>query len=120
MAQAVAATDTQPRELTMPLTLPSLPADKANHAIYGAIAAAVAVPVGAYFGLPREISALAGSIGAGLLKEAIDLAMNLIATKQGQPAPHTVDAWDLVATAAGGLPVAGVDGLGGYLGGVHG
>lgn len=115
MAQAVATTDTQPRELTMPLTLPALPADKANHAIYGAIAAAVAVPVGAYFGLPREISALAGSIGAGLLKEAMDLAMNIIAAKQGQPAPHTVDAWDLVATAAGGLPVAGIDGLGGLV-----
>lgn len=99
----------------MPLTLPALPADKANHAIYGAIAAAVAVPVGAYFGLPREISALAGSIVAGLLKEAMDLAMNIIAAKQGQPAPHTVDAWDFVATAAGGLPVAGVDGLGGLV-----
>jgi hypothetical protein len=94
------------------MPLPSLPADKANHAVYGAIAAAVAVPVGAYFGFPREISALAGSIGVGILKELADLASNWLAARAGQPAPNTVDLWDFVATAAGALPVAGVDGLG--------
>lgn len=32
--------------------LPQLPQDKANHYLYGTIAAAIARPIGAWYGLP--------------------------------------------------------------------
>lgn len=90
------------------MNLPQLPADKANHYLYGSLAAAVAVPIGGYFGVPANASALCGAVIAGALKELSDLVSNLIAIKQGKTPPNVFDAWDFVATAAGGLPVAGV------------
>jgi len=88
--------------------LPQLPADKANHYLYGSIAAAVAVPIGAYFGLPQEFSALIGSCAAGAAKELLDAAQNYMARKRGEQPLHSVDVYDFLATAAGGLPLAGV------------
>lgn len=88
--------------------LPQLPADKANHYLYGSIAAAVATPIGAYFGLPREVSALIGSTSAGVLKEVLDAVQNYLARRRGEQPLHSVDVYDFLATAAGGLPLAGV------------
>ena len=90
------------------MPLPQLPADKGNHFLYGAIAAAIAVPIGSYFGLPSQISALAGSISAGLLKEVLDAIQNTLARRRGEEAPHLVDVYDFLATAAGGLSAASV------------
>lgn len=91
------------------MPIPQLPADKANHYLFGTLAATVSAPIGQFLGLPRDVSALLGSVTAGILKEVADLAANLIAVKQGKEPQHTVDPWDFVATAAGGLPVAGFD-----------
>jgi hypothetical protein len=73
------------------MTLPSLPADKAGHAIAGAIVSCLPLAVGGPWWLP----ALA-SLTAGLLKEVYD---------SFHRDRHTVDAWDAIATTAGALPV---------------
>lgn len=76
--------------------LPKLPPDKANHFVYGSLAALVGVALAAAAGVSPGWSALLYAASAGVLKEVHDRA-----TGRGTP-----DAWDAVATAAGGLPVA--------------
>ena len=90
------------------MPLPQLPADKANHFLYGAVAAAIAVPIGSYFGLPSQISALIGSITAGASKEVLDAIENAQARRRGEVPLHSVDVYDFLATAAGGLSAASV------------
>jgi len=90
------------------MPLPQLPADKANHFLYGTVAAAIAVPIGLYLGLPSSISALAGSIAAGAAKELIDAAQNYMERRRGEQPLHSVDVYDFLATAAGGLTPASV------------
>lgn len=92
----------------MALSIPSLPADKANQYLWGTVAAAVAVPIGDFFGMPRGASAMTGSVSAGLLKVLLDFAMNVAARRRGEVEPHGIDFYGLVATAAGGLSLAGV------------
>ena len=93
------------------MQLPQLPADKGNHFLYGAVAAAIAAPIGVYFGLPASIAALAGSIAAGAAKEALDYWQNTQALKRGETPLHSVDVYDFLATAAGGLSAASVGAL---------
>ena len=67
--------------------LPQLPADKANHALYG---------IGMFIALALVVApggALAGVIVAGVAKEVYDKL-----TASGTPDP-----WDAVATSAGGI-----------------
>jgi len=70
------------------MNLPSLPADKANHFVYGAALA----------GVGALHSALAGAVLCWVFaigKEVYDRV-----SKRGTP-----DRWDAVATAAGAVPV---------------
>lgn len=82
-------------------TLPQLAQDKANHHIYGEVAAmigAVAAPLlAAHFGyqLDRRLGALLGAVAAGAIKEIWDKV-----TGKGDPSLG-----DFVATVSGALPV---------------
>lgn len=97
--------------------------DKANHYVYGSLAAAVGaaaamallVLLGRH-GLQMQwahwLIALAGSVGAGvaalgagLWKERRDQRANEEATLLNKPPPHEVSAADVNATAAGAVPV---------------
>jgi hypothetical protein len=83
----------------------TLPADKANHVVWGFAVALAAAWLAAKAGYPLN----AGPIGAmaalvvGAIKELADYLANQEAAAAGQPAPHTVDPVDAMATAAGGV-----------------
>lgn len=82
-------------------TLPQLAQDKANHHIYGEIAAFIGAvagpPIALHFGIviDRRTSAAIGATVAGAIKEAWDKL-----TGKGDPSVG-----DFVATASGALPV---------------
>ena len=78
-----------------PKHLPQLPADKANHFIYGCVIALAGAALAPLIGSdPRTVAAVS-AIAAGIVKEALDYW-----TWGGG-----VDALDAVATAAGAVPV---------------
>lgn len=77
------------------MNLPQLSQDKANHFIYGSIAAWAGACVAAMLGYPPPEGMVGGAFVAGVLKECYDYW-----TRRG-----TVDALDLVATTAGCLPL---------------
>ena len=77
--------------------LPSLPADKANHAVYGALIFNVALPLTDAFIALALVAALA------VAKEAVDWISNHRARAAGLPAPHGVEFLDALATLAGGF-----------------
>lgn len=91
------------------MNIPMVAQDKANHSLWGTVAAAVARAIAHCFpeyGIPPAAAAMAGSTLLGLLKEGIDWVLNKLAVKRGERAPHTVDPADILWTAAGGIPVA--------------
>lgn len=77
--------------------IPALPADKANHVVYGALAFNLAYP------LTDAITGLAIVAALAVGKEISDWVKNRRAEAQGQPAPHGVEAFDALATFSGGL-----------------
>jgi hypothetical protein len=86
------------------MTLPSLPQDKANHLIWGAILALGVYCVALALNLPfaAELS-LGTAFLAGIAKEVADKVANIQAAKLGLPAPHSVELYDALATTAGGV-----------------
>jgi hypothetical protein len=94
------------------MTLPQLPADKANHVVYGVAIALTAKQLALtamMFGLdvffdPSTIG-LAAAVAFGVGKEAFDEIANVLAVGRGEPEPHGVDILDAIATASGGLAV---------------
>jgi hypothetical protein len=87
------------------MQLPQLPADKANHAIYGATIFAAVGGVVAHLGRPdlaQPLGAL-GALLAACVKEVVDYALNRRAIAAGLPPPHGVEAADILATTAGAL-----------------
>lgn len=87
------------------MNLPTLPADKAQHVIYGAAIFSVVALACTALGLgplARPAGALAALL-AGVAKEALDWADNHAALAMGLPPPHSVDPGDVVATEAGAL-----------------
>jgi len=93
----------------MALNIPQLEQDKANHYVWGTVGAAAARLVAhmlPQYAIPPAAAAMAGSCGAGLAKEGLDWWLNRQAVARGEVAPHTVDPYDVLATAAGGIPVA--------------
>jgi hypothetical protein len=94
------------------MTLPQLPADKANHVVYGvaiALIAKQAAVTAMLFGLdvffdPATIG-LAAAIAFGVGKEAVDEIANVLAVGRGEPEPHGVEIFDALATSSGGLAV---------------
>ena len=91
------------------MNLPKLAADKANHHVYGSYCAVVARLLAhalPQYAIPPSAAAMAGATIAGAVKEGIDAALNYLAVRRGEIVPHTVDLYDFLATAAGGIPVA--------------
>jgi len=87
------------------MQLPQLPADKANHALYGAAVFIVAGGVAAHLGhadISQPVGALAALLAA-CVKEVVDHTRNGRAMAAGLPPPHGVEAADIVATIAGAL-----------------
>lgn len=87
--------------------LPQLPADKANHFIYGAaMATAGALAAIGPLAMPQRawLFAAAAALVGGVVKEATDWARNRKAPR-GSEVAH-VEMADGLATAAGALPVA--------------
>lgn len=87
------------------MNLPQLPADKANHALYGVAVFVVVGGAVAALGRP-DIARPAGALGALLVacaKESVDYTINRRAIAAGLPPPHGVEAADIVATTAGAL-----------------
>jgi hypothetical protein len=87
--------------------LPTIPADKANHIIYGAAIGLLAQATCLFLKHP-EASPLASLLTAtiiGAITEAGDAWDNHLQRKAGFPARHGVETWDVVATSFGGLLV---------------
>lgn len=88
----------------------TLPADKANHVIFGFAlgwAAAWLCTQAGYGGQAGPAAAM-GALVAGAIKEMVDWLANEQARAAALPEPHTVDPVDAVATMFGGLGVWGV------------
>ena len=87
------------------MNLPQFPADKANHALYGAAIFVVAGWLATQLGLQpyaRLIGAATATL-AGLLKEVVDARANTRAAAAGLPAPHEASAADAFATTGGAM-----------------
>lgn len=83
------------------MTLPIIPQDKANHAIYGAVVFCVV------FALTHRVPVAAAVVVlVAIGKEIADRLANRRAAKAGLPAPHGVEVMDAVATCAGGALAA--------------
>jgi len=88
------------------MSLPSLPQDKANHALYGAFITLVVLATFTALGIPHAPQyALGAAVVAGALKEVVDRMENMQAVQRGEPSLHGVEFWDAAATWAGGLIV---------------
>lgn len=86
------------------MQLISLPQDKANHVIYGALVTLIALAVFHMFNVQLATAlALAVCTMVGIAKEAVDHIRNMINIGKGKPAEHGVEFLDAVATIAGGL-----------------
>ena len=92
----------------------SMPADKANHVVGGAVITAVStLAIEALarrngWGMcvvPAETWALGVCVLSGGLKEAGDYYINYLAKKKGLPPEATVEWYDALATAFGGFVV---------------
>lgn len=92
----------------------SMPADKANHVVGGAVITSVSTlaieAVARHNGwglcaVPAETMALGVCVVAGGLKEAGDYLVNHIAKKKGLPPEATVEWYDVLATTFGGFIV---------------
>jgi len=82
------------------MPIPIIPADKANHVVYGAaIAAVLSIILG-----PLPALLAAGLVGA--LKELADAVSNWQARRAGLVPMHGVEWLDFAATLAGGALVA--------------
>lgn len=92
---------------------PTIPADKAQHFFYGAMAglagactAAVAHAAWRWPIIMVPLMALLFAAVAGWLKEWMDARANRAAAAAGEAAPHEVSTADILWTAAGGAPAA--------------
>lgn len=77
------------------MNLPQLPADKANHFLYGCAIAVAGAFAALQAGLDPRMGAIAAAAGFGVGKEVYDKV-----SKKGTP-----DVVDAVVTAAGAAPV---------------
>lgn len=87
-----------------------IPADKAKHALVGAVIALLAAllisitPLAAYW----RSAALGAALAAGIAKELLDWVRNRRLRKAGLLPQHGVERADVFATFAGGVLIAGV------------
>lgn len=87
---------------------PVIPADKANHAIYGALVFCAATLGASLFAPPRYllIAAAAAVAVVAVGKEVADRFANWRAARAGLQPPHGVELLDVAATCAGGVLAA--------------
>ena len=89
------------------MSLPTLPADKANHVIYGACLFAAAGAIAGHFGLPHSrLIGVGVALAVGVAKEITDYLANRAAIARGEPPPHGVELADVIATVGGALLAA--------------
>jgi hypothetical protein len=87
------------------MKIPVIPIDKANHVVYGAIAAGFIASVCALIGLgPLRAAALA-IVGTILLGIAVELRQRRL-NEKADAALHDISYMDALATALGAVPVA--------------
>lgn len=87
--------------------LPTIPHDKALHALYGALVFVLAGGLAALLGWPqlaRQVGASA-ALCAGIAKELADLYANAAARRAGLLPTHEVDPADAAWTLAGAMLV---------------
>ena len=77
--------------------MPSLPQDKANHAVYGSLIFLAALAI-----LRRPDAAYGLVVAAAVGKEVLDWLSNRRAIKAGLTPTHGVEWLDALATCAGG------------------
>lgn len=87
------------------MKLPLLPQDKANHALYGALAFLITSAAMRATPWPdmAAVAGVCGAVLAGLAKEARDAWANRQAEAWHLPLPHEVSGGDVLATGAGGV-----------------
>lgn len=94
------------------MTLPFIPADKANHFCYGAIISTIIIIMFSFMrvldnhDLDMTLAAVIGFAAAtilGIIKEGLDKLSNVKALKAGLPISHGVEVKDILFTSAGGL-----------------
>lgn len=90
------------------MELPTLPADKSSHLIYGAAIGAACSWGAVALGHPElaRAAAIAAAGAAGALKELVDAIQNRRSIAAGLGQTHDVDALDFLATLAGGVLVS--------------
>ena len=89
------------------MTLPNLPADKANHAIYGAAIFSAVLLIASLLRAPHEFITAAVVVAiVAVAKEFNDAWINYRATGSPMHGPHGVEALDAVATCFGGVLAA--------------
>lgn len=95
--------------------LPTFPADKANHYIYGSFAAATGASLALWLmrgsSVMFVVAAAAAVIAAGAVgvwKEYRDARANDAAAADGEPPAHDASKADARATAKGSIPVVAV------------
>lgn len=89
------------------MRLPVIPADKANHFLYGALIGIVVKLVCTFFGVgPVSLLLMLAAGGIiGFLKEVLDYRANKKAQAAGQAAPHGVERLDMLWTLYGSMAV---------------
>jgi hypothetical protein len=87
------------------MNLPQIPADKANHALYGAAIFVVAGWLATHLGFVPYARLIGAATAAlfGALKELADDHANERATAAGLPPPHEVSASDAFTTTGGAM-----------------
>jgi hypothetical protein len=96
------------------MQIPLIPLDKANHALYGALAGSLASAFMALVLAPRNwqacalvaFAALAVAGTLGVFTERRQGKLNAEAVARGEPEPHNVDSRDAAATMLGGFVVS--------------
>lgn len=85
------------------MPIPAFPADKLQHAFYGAMAFIVAAALAAQFkvGALAPLVGFGAALAAGVFKEASDWWLNERAEDEGAVPRHGVDGLDALATVAG-------------------
>lgn len=92
----------------MPLPqLPVVPADKAQHYLYGSVLFLILGSLARWAEVPYHLTVAGAAVAAiAVGKEALDLRANRAAAARGQLATHGVEALDVMWTLAGAAVVA--------------
>lgn len=89
------------------MNIPMLPQDKANHFVWGSVAAVVGAVAAYALHKPQHAASFAqgATCAAGAVKELADYISNKRARAASLPEDHEVSFEDFAATTGGGIPV---------------